>query len=434
MAPPQHGKSELASVRLPAYWLGHRPNDPIILTSYAASLAYDKSRQARDLVESLEYQRLFPGTKTRRDKRAVADWGLRDARGGVVAAGVGGPITGHGALLGIIDDPIEHWEQAQSVTLREKVWEWWQRTFRTRIWEHGAIVLIMTRWHEDDLGGRLLERDRGEWRVLRLPAVAETQEVRDDNAKRLNQPVGRPDPLGREPDEPLCPKRFSEQELKAVRGDVGELGWHASYQGAPRAPEGTWIKRSWFEVVDGLPDGIESSVRYWDKAATPGGGAYTCGVLMHRANGTYYIGNVRRGQWATGERERIIRETAEADAVLEWPDDGNGYHIVDPGPEIWMEQEPGSSGKDSVIASIRNLRGFRVHADRVTGSKLVRLQPFITQAEVGNVKLVRGLWNEAWLNELTAVPNSRYMDQVDGTSGAFNRVTRSRPKARSRQG
>src|SRR5262249_51902761 len=175
LAPPQHGKSELASVRLPAFWLGQRPEDPVILASYAASLAESKSRQARHVVESPEYALLFPAIRTRRDSRAIAHWELDGHKGGLLAAGVGGPITGHGARLGIIDDPVENWQEAQSQTVRDTCWDWWRTTFRTRIWEGGAIVLIMTRWHEDDLAGRLLAEQAAEWTVLRLPALAETQ-------------------------------------------------------------------------------------------------------------------------------------------------------------------------------------------------------------------------------------------------------------------
>jgi len=261
-APPQHGKSELASVRLPAFWLGHRPNEPVILASYGASLAENKSRQAREIVESAEYQELFPGITTRRDSRAVNHWQLAAPhRGSMLAVGVGGPITGHGAMLGIIDDPFENWEQAQSQTIRDKVWEWWRTTFRTRIWEGGAIVLIMTRWHEDDLAGRLLQEQADRWVVLRLPALAETQEERDENDRRLGLPTGQPDPLGREPGEPLCPKRFSRSALEELRRDVGPVAWAAEYQGVPRAPEGNRFKRHWFPIVDAAP-AMARRVRY----------------------------------------------------------------------------------------------------------------------------------------------------------------------------
>ncbi len=409
-APPQHGKSELVSVRLPAYWLGQRSDDPIILTSYAASLAESKSRQARQVLESGEYHRLFPDVSTSRESRSVNEWTIANRRGRLLAAGVGGPITGHGALLGIVDDPFENWEQAQSLTIRDKVWDWWRSTFRTRIWEAGAIVIVMTRWHEDDLAGRLIGEQGREWEIIRLPALAETQEERDENARRLGLPAGQPDPLGRAPDEPLAPRRFSHVALDAIRRDVGSLVWNAEYQGVPRAPEGNRFKRAWFEIVEAAPANA-LRVRYWDKAGSEGKGAYTAGVLMAAdANtGRYFIEDVVRGQWSALERERIMKQTTELDAR-------RGR------VETWIEQEPGSGGKESAESTIRNLAGFIVHAERPTGDKDVRMEPFAAQAEAGNVKLVRGTWVPMWLDEICAIPNSAYRDQGDGTSGAFNKL------------
>lgn len=245
-APPQHGKSECCSVRLPAYWLGRRPDAPVILSSYAASLAEDKSRQVRQIIESDQYARLFPGIHTQPDSRARNLWHLEGRRGKMLAVGVGGPVTGHGGLLGLIDDPVENWEQAQSKTYRDRAWDWYRATFRTRIWEGGAIVLVMTRWHKDDLAGRLLADQASEWTVLRLPALAEAQEERDEAARVLGLPQGEPDPLGREAGEPLCPQRFSSAELQLLRRDVGPLAWPAEYQGVPREAEGAVFKRSWF--------------------------------------------------------------------------------------------------------------------------------------------------------------------------------------------
>src|SRR5512139_1609512 len=226
-APPQHGKSELVSVRLPAFWLGRRPDDPVLLSSYAADLAYSKSRQARDIIESDAFRMLFPTVATSRDSRAVNQCQIAGRRGYMKAVGVGGPVTGHGGPLGIIDDPFENWEQAQSLTHRNRVWDWYRGTFRTRIWENGAIVLIMTRWHEDDLAGRLLEQDSDGWHVLRLPALAESQAARDTNNAKMHLGVGLPDPLGREPGEALSPKRFSKAALEELQTDVGSLVWSA---------------------------------------------------------------------------------------------------------------------------------------------------------------------------------------------------------------
>ena len=270
-APPQHGKSELVSVRLPAFWLGRRPDDPVLLSSYAADLAYSKSRQARDIIESDAFRLLFPTVATSRDSRAVNQWQIAGRRGYMKAVGVGGPVTGHGGPLGIIDDPFENWEQAQSLTHRNRVWDWYRGTFRTRIWENGAIVLIMTRWHEDDLAGRLLEQDAGGWEVLRLPALAESQADRDAHNVKMHLGAGLPDPLGREPGAALCPKRFSTVALLELKADVGSLVWSAEYQGAPTLPEGGMFKRHWLPIVDAAP-AEGRAVRYWDKAGQADGG------------------------------------------------------------------------------------------------------------------------------------------------------------------
>jgi len=408
-APPQHGKSELTSVRLPAYWLARRPDDPVILTSYAASLAESKSRQARAIVEGNECGRLFTTMATRRDSRSVSHWELEGHRGGLLAVGVGGPITGHGGLLGIIDDPFENWEQAQSQTIRDKVWEWYRTTFRTRIWERGAIVLIMTRWHEDDLAGRLLAQQAGQWTVVRLPALAENQTERDENNKRLGLPAGQPDPLGRQPGEPLTPRRFSLAALLALKADVGSLGWAAEYQGTPRRPDGNRFKRPWFPVVAAAP-AVAQRIRYWDKAGTEDGGAFTVGVLVALGpDGVFYIEDVVRGQWSAYNREQVILQTAELDRRR--------------GPVVtWLEQEPGSGGKDSAHDTVRNLAGFPVFLDRVSGDKETRAEPFAAQAEAGNVRLVAGPWNAGYIERVTGFPNEKYKDEVDASAGAVNKL------------
>lgn len=410
-APPQSGKSELASVRLPAFWLGHRPNDPIILSSYGASLAHTKSRHARAVVESSEYERIFPIVATSRARRAVDHWELEPPhRGSMLAAGVGGPITGHGAMLGIIDDPFENWERAQSQTTRDRVWEWWRGTFRPRVWEGGSVVLIMTRWHTDDLAGRLLDMEGDRWEVLRLPALAETQEERDIVNERMGLPSGLADPLNRIPGEALCPQRFSKEAMESTKIEVGSRVWGSQYQGAPTIPEGNRFKRSWFEIVDISPAKGER-VRYWDKGATAGSGSYTAGTLMLRADNTYFIEDVVRGQWSSGERNRIIKQTAIADKEKY----GNTV-------QIWVEQEGGSGGKESAEFTIKDLAGFNIYAEMVTGSKDVRLEPFAAQAEALNVKLVRGPWNRDFIEEIITIPNTTVRDQSDSAGGAFNKL------------
>ncbi len=423
-APPQHGKSRLTSEMLPAYWFGRRPNDSVIISSYGAALADDKSKKARGIVESQEYQELFgdrpkaAAVRTKRDSRAVDHWAIeKPYRGELRAAGVDGPVTGHGALLGIIDDPFENWKTAQSPTMRLNAREWYRTTFRTRIREGGAIVLIMTRWHEHDLAGYLLKEQAGEWVVLRLPAIAETQEERDSNNRFLGLAEGLGDPLGRLAGEPLAPHRFSKEALLELQRDVGGMAWGAEYQGVPRAPEGNRFKRKWFEenIVGAAPRQAKR-VRYWDKAGTKDGGAYTAGVLLAETDEFTYIEDVVRGQWSAAERERIIKDTAEADAAR--------YNNE---VKIYVEQEPGSGGKESAESTIQNLKGYPVYKDIPSGDKDVRLEPFAVQAENLNIRMVRGAWNYEYVEEFVTIPNSTYRDQSDATGAGFN-MLHAKPK------
>lgn len=413
-APPQHGKSELASVRFPARWLGSRPHDPVIITSYGADLALDKSQQARGVVESDEFHEVFPHVRTDASSRSRELWRLSGWRGSVKAAGVGGPITGRGAALGIIDDPVKDWKDAQSTVQRKGTWEWYRGTFRTRIWENGVIVLIMTRWHQEDLAGMLLQEQPGRWYVLRLPAIAETQDERDFAAEKMGLPLGQPDPVGRAAGQPLCPNRFSIQALLETKDDVGSLVWGAEYQGFPQRMEGNWFKRDWFPIVDEIPDGLKL-VRYWDNAATEGAGAFTAGVLLGHQKDTkrVWLLNVVHGQWSTHHRYQVMLQTAEADKAR-WGS-----------VRTYIEQEPGSAGKDAIEAQLAFLEEYAVYADKVTGDKDTRLLPFHAASEAGRVQLLSGPWVQAWLDEICSLElggDAPYRDQSDATGGAYNKL------------
>lgn len=420
-APPQHGKSRTISETFPARWLGTYPDLPVAIVSYVAVPAQKFSTSVRDIVEGAEFARLYgelshnglPMT-TRDDSRAKNFWRLNQPyRGGLWAGGIGGPVTSHGFGLIIIDDPFKGWAESQSLTIRQGVYDYYRHTLMTRLWEDGRIILVMTRWNQDDLAGRLMSEEPNEWVVIRYPAIAETQKERDLNNAYLGLPIGQPDPLGREPGEPLSPLRFSIVGLREKETQVGARGWSTEYQGVPRPAEGDRFKRSWFKTVEKVPV-IGQRVRYWDKAGTEGGqGAFTCGLLMCHADGKYYIEDVVRGRWSAGEREAIIRNTIVADAQK--------YGLT--GVRTYIEQEPGSGGKESAEYTIRNNAGFVIQADRPSGDKDTRMEPFAVQAEALNVVLVVAHWNSAWLEEITAIPNSKYRDQGDAASGAFNKLT-----------
>jgi len=206
------------------------------------------------------------------------------------------------------------------------------------------------------------------------------------------------------------------QNLEICEGQINDWGPTAFKEEAQQEvnDQGDKFDRAWFEIVRALPAGC-IFIRYWDKAGTEGGGDYSAGVLMARApNGLYYIADVVRGQWSSARREAIIKQTAELDKQR--------YGNV----QIWAEREGGSGGKESAENTIRNLAGFSIRTETVTGSKEVRADPFAAQAEVGNVKLLAGPWNADYLSELAAFPLGANDDQVDGSSGAFNKLAQPR--------
>jgi predicted phage terminase large subunit-like protein len=400
-APPQHGKSEQVSIRLPAFWLGSHPELPVILTSYGGALAFRNSRAARGVVESPEYQQVFPDVQTDPRSRAVDSWKIHKHKGFVVAAGVGGPITGHGAGLGIIDDPVQSWAQAQSDTFRDSVWEWYQGTFRTRIWEEGAIVLIMTRWHQDDLAGRILEEQKDDWTVLHFPAMC------DDPVNDL---------LGRKEDAPLSPTRYSFEELERIRSDVGPTVWTAEYQGRPAPPEGSFFAVDQITYLKSEPGEFDKIVRYWDLAATEAkmgrNPDYTVGTLMSKEENKYTWRDIVRGRWLPDRIEREVLQTAIRDRAK--------YGL---GVQIRIEEEPGAAGKHLIARYVALLAGFDVAGVRASGSKTVRAQPMSAQMEAGNMQMVIAPWNNDAVIELRFFPAGMKDDIVDSGSGAFNELS-----------
>lgn len=365
----------------------------MILCSYEADFAASWGRKARSVLE--EYGPAVFGVTVSTESHAANRWGLQKHTGEMITAGVGGPITGRGAGLLLIDDPVKNAEEANSVTFRDRAWEWYMSTAYTRLEPGGKVVLVMTRWHADDLVGRILGQTEiaGEhWEVIRLVAIAESDE------------------LGRGAGEALWPERYPLEVLEKTRTTIGPYYWAALYQQRPAAREGNFFKRQWFAIVEAAP--VEARrVRYWDKAATAGGGARTAGIMIAYADGIAYVEDVVKGQWSSGERNKLMLQVAQLDAARH----ANTVHI-------WTEQEPGSGGKESAEATIMMLAGYPVHKEPVTGSKEVRAEPFAAQCEAGNVRLVKGAWNYDYLEEICAFPNSTFKDQVDASSGAFNKL------------
>lgn len=394
--PPRHGKSFIVSERFPVWHLGKHPEHQFVVTSYGQALSNKFSKRARSLARDPDLMGSFPAFGLDPEKQAIEEWATSEG-GCYKAVGVGGGLTGSGAHILVIDDPVKDQEQADSETYREAVKDWYTSTAYTRLMPGGGVLVVMTRWHEDDLAGWLLEEEKNggdKWEVIRYPAIAEEDEPH------------------RKAGEALHPDRYPLPKLKQIEKAVGPRVWSALYQQRPSPAEGSMFKKTWFTIVDAAPaDAIR--VRYWDKAGTAGGGAFTAGVAMSRTpQGIYYIEDVQRGQWSSGDREATIKQTADMDALK------HGQF----GFTVWVEQEPGSGGKESAENTIRNLDGYSAFAERVTGDKATRAGPLAAQAQVGNVRIVRGAWNQAFLDELATFPLGKFKDQVDATSGAFNKL------------
>lgn len=400
--PPRHGKSELCSKYFPAWFVGTFPDRRVILCSYEAGFAADWGGKARDVL--LEHGQAF-GVKVREDRSARDDWGLEGADGGMVTAGVGGAITGRGANLLVIDDPVKNSEEADSEVYREKVWRWWTSTAYTRLEPNGSALLIMTRWHDDDLAGRLLRQDENEpdgdpWEVVNLPAIAE---------------AGEPDALNRKEGEALWPERWGLTHLKAIMARVGRRVWSALFQQRPQDVEGGYFKRVWFTTVerDRIPRLVEA-VRFWDLAATTEAESsdpdWLVGVMMGKGvDGVHYVLDVIRERVGEKEVQNLIQATAEMDGVK---------------VKVRIEREGAASGK--IIAHVfrRALEMFDVRVEGVAkASKLVRAGPYNAACERRDVRLLRATWNADFIHEHVRFPTGTHDDQVDAAAGAYRELT-----------
>jgi predicted phage terminase large subunit-like protein len=403
--PPRHGKSETVSRLFTAYFLYRHPEYWIGLASYAADLAYTLSRNARE-----NYLRAV-GSMSEQSS-AVKHWETGKG-GGLWAAGAGGPATGKGGHLLLVDDPIKNAEEAASDIIRAKLQDWWNSTWYTREepWSDtdstGAIILVQTRWHEDDLAGWLLdqekhaedEEDREHWHIVNLPAIAEDAQVEFPSTCTI-------EPDWRKPGEALCPERRPIEKLNKICKRIGQYFFDALFQQRPSAKEGEFFKLGKVETVEAEPANLRKC-RAWDLAASKGAGAFTCGVLIgvDDKSGTYYVLDVVRGQWSAEEAKAMIKNTAIED----------GKNV-----SIHLPQDPGQAGKAQAEQFVKFLTGFNVKTEPVTGSKETRAFGFAAQWNSGNVKLAMGSWVKAFKEEYRQFPRGKYKDQVDSGSDAFN--------------
>ena len=412
--PPRMAKSLFGSKLLPSFIHGVDPDARVMLASYSSDLAEEHSRASQQYILSSLYQDLFSNTqlaanspRSLRNKllRMRADmYDVAGHRGFYRAAGVGGSFTGHGLTHGIVDDPFKNREQAESATVREAVKAWWRSTFVTRRDNSRAkLLLIMTRWHEDDLAGwliKLAEETGRPWRVVSMPAIMDEEAITTAHEHDLRD-IG----------DALWPSQFSAQDLAELRGDIGEYDWQALMQQRPTPPGGAKIPVGKFIYVS--PEDVPADVRwtrFWDLAVSIKTTAdYTASGLVGVSQPVaqprrVYIKDVLRGRWPWPQTRKLIIETAEAEGVpvgIETSGQQEGFF-----DDLNLE---------NVFARV-GLIGIKPDKD-----KLTRALPWIAAVDDNRFHLVRSAWNAPFLSECAVFTgnNDVHDDQVDFVSGGW---------------
>lgn len=375
--PPRHGKSELASRRFPAWFLGIHPEQPIIAASYNAELAGDFGREVRNIVATPEYQALFPETRLADDSKAANRWHTGQG-GGYVAAGVGTAITGRGAKILLIDDPFKDRKEADSELNRQRVKDWYTSTAYTRLMPGGAVIVIQTRWHDDDLAGWLLaEQARGgdQWEVLCLPAI-------DGEGQAL------------------WPEWYPIERLREIQAVLPARDWNALYQQNPIPDDGDYFKGDWFTEYDVAPKGL-SVYGASDYAVTDGDGDYTeHGVFGMDANGNLYILD-----WWFGQTTSDVWIESKCDLIRKHQ------------PQCWFG-EAGPIRRAVEPFMVRRMMErntiCRIEWLPSIADKEARARGFQGLASMGKVYLPRHApWKGHVLSQLMRFPAGKHDDAVD---------------------
>lgn len=425
--PPRYWKSQTASRKFPAWMLGNLPETRIILTSYGADLAATHSREARDMIMSDRYQSIFGELSAKDepilldpDSKASARWDLKDHGGGMTAAGVGGAITGFGAGLFIIDDPVKSREEADSATRRKTIYDWYQSTAYTRLEDGAAIILVMTRWDVEDLAGMLLKAmvedgEADQWEVVFLPATAleekqypkNKEEYLENLLRGIYVPMGG-DQLGRKPGAPLWSKKHDEQGLKAINANVHDFEFTALYQQMPRLAAGEYFDDQDFQIVEKTPNGL-NWFGYIDLALGESETSdynVTGGVALDK-DGNLYLRDMLKEQnlekFLPAVREMML---SEKELHGHWGVEDVAFQKL-----VFRDFL-----KDPALVNVD------IRPVKPNGDKVMRAQAWRRRAKNGKVCLVRGKWNLDFIRTAASFPKGRHDDEVDWVSGSVQMI------------
>jgi predicted phage terminase large subunit-like protein len=383
--PPRHGKSQLCSIRFPAWFLGRNPDSRIIMASHTAQLAQIMSRKVRN--EFKEWGCRVFDTTIADDSSAADRWDLKGHAGGLFAVGVGGSTPGHGANCLIIDDTVRNAEHAHSKLQRDKTWDWYQHDARTRLHPGGRIVVVGTRWHEDDLMGRLLQSDAEKWHRIRFPAIAEGK-----------------DALGRKEGQVLWPDQFSQEELKLIKRSVGSYVWGALYQQRPTLPDGGIVKIKQIRFYRELPPDATDFIQSWDLS------------FKDNDDSSFIVGQVwardRANRYLVDQYRRRCNFTDTIRAI---------FRMYEKWPMATTKLVEDKANGPAIISTLRNdvpgIIAVQVRSSKE--SRLIATQPLF---EAGNVYVPDpGLnpWVNDYTEELIGFPHMPHDDQVDATTMAL---------------
>ena len=437
--PPRHGKTELTKL-FQAWFLGRNPDMRVITTSYSADLANDNSRAVRDLILSRPYAGVFGNLSSgiikheghegaqrgdpveiSEDARSIAAWSLKAPHlGGMLSAGVGGGITGRGAHLLNIDDPFKNRDEAGSEAHRKRVLSWYRSVAYTRLEYGGAVVLINTRWDQEDLSGELLKHmvsdELGDtWEVVFLPAFAleerlypkDQAEFMENLLRGIYIPLGG-DQIGRRVGEALWPQKYDAERLEIIHANTEDFEFSAQYQQMPRLAEGNFFDDRDFPVVERAPEGLKW-YRYVDLAKGENAtNDFNCTyAVAMAANGDLYIRDPLKVQ-------NIDEFLPQCKALM--VDDGERgvmWGIEDVAFQFLVVRD---FLADPFLANIE------IAGIPVKGSKEDRARAWRLRAKQGKVKLVRGLWNLDFVRVAASFPNGRHDDDVDSISGGVEMI------------
>lgn len=411
--PPRHGKSQLVSRQLPAFLLGRNPNEQIIAASYSAELASAMNRDVQRIIDSEPYRILFPNTKLYGTGvkstdgttfiRNSTSFEIVDERGSYRSAGVGGSLTGHGGTKLIIDDPIKNKEEADSEVYRNRVWDWWTSTLRTRAEKDAGILVTVTRWHEDDLVGRLLthakeDPNADQWEVIILPAICEVEDAPYEIRK-----------LGG----PLWPNKYSLDELNKIRTSVGSRVWSALYQQRPAPESGNIVKREWWRFYTVMPESFDIVIQAWDATFTGGKNSdFVAGVVLGKKNADIYLLDLVHDRLTFTQSLDALKNLSRKwpDAIAKYVEKAaNGEAIID----TLKKDIPGLIGVTAI------------------GSKIARANAVSPRIESGNVYLPHpsiASWVSEVIEEWASFPTGAHDDIVDAMSHGIMKLAEKKPQ------